>query len=96
MPVDEVLWAVLGERLATGDGDRRGPPPSWDESSRDAAIRVLDAGIAAMAATAHFATVAEELLRDRRDRLAPGPPTEHGEPEAGAPPRPAGRIDLTY
>jgi len=85
MPVDELIWDVLGTRLDPGED---GPP---DSSRREAAVQLLDAALAALAATGHLVSVAELVLHQQRDRLAA--------PAGDSTPNPAGDrrpIDLTY
>lgn len=95
MPVDELIWEALGSELGRDDhaDDPAGRP--GDESRREAAVRLLDAALAALAATGHLVTVAELVLRQQRDHLATPAHPDSGDPA----PRPAAghqRIDLTY
>ena len=85
MPVDELIWDVLGTRLDPGED---GPPGS---SRREAAVQLLDAALAALAATGHLVSVAELVLRQQRDRLAT--PADDSTPNPAGDRRP---IDLTY
>lgn len=90
--VDEVLAEHLLE-----PGDPGGPDGVWDEARREAATRLLDAAIGALAATGQLVSVAEDVLRDQRDRLAADRPPDHRRPPATkAPPAARHRIDLSY
>lgn len=98
MSVDEVLDELLGEQFEGAANPFEPTGRQWDDARREATTRMLDAAIGALAATGHLVAVAEEVLRDQRDRLAPDPPTGGGPTPAPPAPWATGRhrIDLSY
>jgi hypothetical protein len=99
MSLDEDLCELLGEQSEHADAF---VPPDWrwDAARRETATRMLDATAGVLAATGRLIAVAEELVRDQRDRLASEPPTAG---DAGLHLRPDDRaatgrrrIDLSY
>jgi hypothetical protein len=100
MPSDDVLDGLLGEDLGY-PADLFAPTgPPWDDARREAATRLLDAAVAVLAATGQLVGAAEEVLRERRDRLgtepAPGSDPRPGRDAHGPHPTGRRRIDLSY
>ncbi|HZO67302.1 MAG TPA: hypothetical protein VFB74_20060 [Kribbellaceae bacterium] len=99
MSLDEDLYELLGEQSEHVDAF---VPPDWrwDAARRETATRMLDATAGVLAATGRLIAVAEELVRDQRDRLACEPPTagdtdpRRRPDDRAAPGR--RRIDLSY
>ena len=91
MPEDESIWqSILGDPDSMTS---RGGDEIWRALSPASRARLLDAAIVVVRAARDLATVAEEVLTDRRDRI--------GQKDQAVASRQddtpvEGRIDLTY
>jgi hypothetical protein len=91
---EEAIWSLLRDRAAddpmaaTGDS-------SASRTNRDSLVALLDAALGMLSATRHLVEVTEDVVRERRDRLASE--CEHGAPRdeqsSSAQRR---KIDLSY
>jgi hypothetical protein len=94
MSAEDVIEDLLREhREASEDRDRQ--ERVWVSAKRESLSRLLDAAIEVLGATERLLSVAEDLLREQRERLAAPPPEppDDGHEERAERPR---RIDLTY
>jgi hypothetical protein len=69
MHLEALIWEILGSELRRDDHTAGPAGRPEDDSRREAAVRLLDATLAALAATGHLLAVAELVLREQRDRL---------------------------
>ena len=94
MPDDGAIWGLLADRAARL-GDRSDDALPGRQFGRESQVRLLTAAIGVLAATRELVDVAEDVLRQRRDRLAEEPDDGPTEPRHQDPPG-RRRIDLTY
>jgi hypothetical protein len=97
-PSEEALWELLSERARRDEESTRENRAAWSSVKRESAARLLDAAAGVLAATGRFVSVAEDIVREQRDRMIavgaePGYDSESQprEEQSGRE-----RIDLTY
>jgi hypothetical protein len=107
--LDRAIWDLVHahetaddrERPAEHDRDHnqdqdRDRPPGPGDTRRDAMVRLLDAAVGVLESTRHLIGVTEEVLKEQRDRVAAGLPSELDRRVAPSRDRPRRRIDLTF
>lgn len=99
MSLDGAIWDLVRDHERSGDAvEPRDDEPARRaaDARRDAVVRVLDAAVGALESTRNLIVVAEEFLREHRDQVAAGLPTDPESCETGAPRASRQRIDLTF
>jgi len=93
---DGTIWELLASR-AESDGETTPRDVVWLGVKRESAVRLLDAAAGVLTATRHLVAVAEEIVREQRDRLVARTADRIADDEAPAPDsHRRERIDLTY
>jgi hypothetical protein len=94
---NDPMWEFLRERAESRREASASPGLSDVRFRRESVVRILDAAVGVLAATRRFVEVAEDVVKEQRDRLAIAPVVEGDErPYAGTDGQPATKIDLTY
>lgn len=66
---EDAIWSLLRDRADDDVGaPTRDVPPS--RNNREAAVVLLDAALGVLSATRHLVEVTEDVVREKRDRLA--------------------------
>jgi hypothetical protein len=95
---DDAIWNLLREHADAGN-EARDRDAAWGAARRDASVRVLDAAVGVVGSTRQFLAVVEDVLRERRDRVAAGATDPaSGDDTTGRPSDGKGRqrIELSY
>lgn len=91
---EDAIWSLLRDRA---EDDRGRPtddvPPS--RSNREAMVVLLDAALGVLSATRHFVEVTEDVVREKRDRLA-SEGDQHAPRDDKSQPGQRRKIDLSY
>jgi hypothetical protein len=101
VPDDDAIWKLLTERARAGARPQQDGGPEATRFRRESKARLVSAAIDVLAAARTLVDVAEDVLRQYRDRLdeAPGElptPPEHEEENEEAHERGPRTIHLTY
>ena len=91
---EEAIWSLLRSRAAEDAASSTGAPSS-PRPNRESMVALLDAALGVLTATRHLVEVAEDVVRQQRDRMASDAvaPAHDSRDEAGAQRR---KIHLTY
>lgn len=91
---EDAIWSLLRDRAEDDRGAASGdvPPP---RTNREAVVALLDAALGVLSATRHLVEVAEDVVREQRDRVASD--TDHRPPrDEQADSGQRRKIDLSY
>jgi hypothetical protein len=98
MPADaDPIWDFLRGRTDETAADPPSGGQSADRFRRESVVRMLDATAGVLAAVRHFVEVAEDVVKEQRDRLAADPVADGPDgPDPAPTDRPRAKIPLTY
>jgi hypothetical protein len=98
MPDDaHPVWEFLREKADESFGSSTGGDQSAVRFRRESLVRILDAAAGVLSATRHLVEVAEDVVKQQRDRLALAPIVDDSDgPGMDSREQPRKRIDLTY
>jgi hypothetical protein len=91
---EEAIWSLLRDRPVdnpTAPAGDSAPP----RTNRDSLVALLDAALGVLSATRHLVEVAEDVVRDQRDRIASEAEQRAPRDEETSPAR-RKKIDLSY
>jgi hypothetical protein len=93
---EEAIWSLLRDRPVD---DPRAPvgDSAPSRTNRDSLVALLDAALGMLSATRHLVEVAEDVVRDQRDRIASESESEQRAPgDEQSPSAQRRKIDLSY
>jgi hypothetical protein len=91
---EEAIWSLLRDRPTDDPREPAGEAAS-SRTNRDSRVALFDAALGVLSATRHLVEVTEDVVRERRDRIASE--SEHRAPrDEQSSPAQRQKIDLSY